>query len=203
MLSATNDRLQSRIAEINRQDAILREYIREMKEILLDKSVAIEARRPSSEARGVARALTLTALSQLSGPDSSRRSLIFQFLYDADFSILGRMGRQGRPAVLRNYNLSRTTMILAKLRGADLRSANLSEADLRGADLREAALMEANLVGADLRRTNFRGADLSGADLRGADLKGAYMEGIKSTQATSWPSKEVRESALHLPEQVK
>ena len=154
ILGTLNSNRQDEIAQANQKDAVIREYIKEMKGMLLDKTVAKEAKQPGSEANGVARALTLTALTQLKGEGPARRTLVFQFLRESNFPILaGSEKVQG--ANLAGYDLS----------GADLSRANLYEAYLSGADLSGANLGRANLSEANLVR-----ADLSGADLCKANL---------------------------------
>ncbi len=91
ILGTINSSEQNKIASINQKDGVVREYIKEMKTILLDKKLATEARRPGSEAHSVARALTLTALAQLQGEDPIRRSLVFQFLAESKFPVLGKL----------------------------------------------------------------------------------------------------------------
>jgi hypothetical protein len=144
-LGTLNSNRQNEIAQANQKDAVIREYIKEMKGMLLDKTVAKEAKQPGSEANGVARALTLTALTQLKGEGPARRTLVFQFLRESNFPILaGSEKVQG-----------------ANLVGYDLSEANLIEANLFGANLRRANLIRANLWGA-----NLRGANLSGAKFK-------------------------------------
>ena len=136
-LGTLNSNRQNEIAQANQKDAVIREYIKEMKGMLLDKTVAKEAKQPGSEANGVARALTLTALTQLKGEGPARRTLVFQFLRESNFPILaGSEKVQG-----------------ANLAGYDLSGANLSEADLSGANLSEADLSWANLSGAKFEDT--------------------------------------------------
>ena len=168
-LGTLNSNRQNEIAQANQKDAVIRDYIKEMKGMLLDKAVAKEAKQPGSEANGVARALTLTALTQLKGEGPARRTLVFQFLRESNFPILaGSEKVQG--ANLAGYDLSE-----ANLRGADLSGADLSKANLRGADLIGANLIRANLIGADLSGANLIGADLSGANLSEADLSEADL----------------------------
>ena len=136
-LGTLNSNRQNEIAQANQKDAVIREYIKEMKGMLLDKTVAKEAKQPGSEANGVARALTLTALTQLKGEGPARRTLVFQFLRESNFPILaGSEKVQG-----------------ANLAGYDLSEANLSEANLRGANLSGADLGGANLGGAEFKDT--------------------------------------------------
>ncbi|MFZ9752524.1 MAG: pentapeptide repeat-containing protein [Cyanobium sp.] len=172
VLGTLSSNRQNDIAQENQKDAVVREYIKEMKGMLLDKAVAKEAKQPGSEANGVARALTLAALTQLKGEGTARRTLVFQFLRESNFQILaGSEKVQG--ANLAGYDLS----------GSDLRGASLGEANLSKAHLSEANLSKANLRGADLSSADLRGADLSLADLRGADLRFADLKGAQLGRA--------------------
>jgi len=184
VLGTLNSNRQDEIAQANQKDAVIREYIKEMKGMLLDKTVAKEAKQPGSEANGVARALTLTALTQLKGEGPARRTLVFQFLRESNFPILaGSEKVQGANLAgydLSGADLSRANLYEAYLSGADLSGANLgranlSEANLGRADLSGADLGKANLYEANLYEANLSGADLSGADLDGADLSGANL----------------------------
>jgi uncharacterized protein YjbI with pentapeptide repeats len=190
-LGTINSNRQNEIAQANQKDAVVREYIKEMKGMLLDKAVADEAKKPGSGANGVARALTLTALTQLKGDGPERRSLVFQFLRESNFPILAGSDKQ-RGANLSAYDLSWANLSGADLIGADLIGANLSGAYLSGADLSvanlsvaylsSAFLSSANLSRAELIRANLSGANLSGANLSratliGANLSGAYLFG--------------------------
>jgi len=186
LLGTLNSNRQNEIAQANQKDAVIREYIKEMKGMLLDKTVAKEAKQPGSEANGVARALTLTALTQLKGEGPARRTLVFQFLRESNFPILAG-SEKVKGANLAGYDLSEADLSEADLSEADLFEANLSEAnlfkanligaDLSAANLSEAILSLANLSGANLRWANLRGADLRLADLRGADLSEANLRG--------------------------
>ena len=174
-LGTLNSNRQNEIAQANQKDAVIREYIKEMKGMLLDKTVAKEAKQPGSEANGVARALTLTALTQLKGEGPARRTLVFQFLRESNFPILaGSEVVQG--ANLAGYDLSGADLSEASLGRANLSGADLSEANLGRANLSEANLGKADLSGADLGRANLSGASLRGADLSGADLSGADLD---------------------------
>ena len=167
-LSSTNESRQIEIAQSNQKDAVIREYIKEMKGMLLDKKVAREAMRPSSQANGVARALTLAALAQLKGEDPERRSLVFQFLRESNFPILAGSGKI-RGANLSNYDL----------RGTDLYQVNLSHALLVSSDLRKIDLINANLHGASLNFAKLGGAFLGGTDLSYANLWRADVSGAR------------------------
>ena len=182
-LGTLNSNRQNEIAQANQKDAVIRDYIKEMKGMLLDKAVAKEAKQPGSEANGVARALTLTALTQLKGEGPARRTLVFQFLRESNFPILaGSEVVQGANLAgydLSGADLSEASLGRANLRGAIFDGANLSGASLGRANIRGAYLVEANLRGANLRGADLRGADLSGANLSEADLSGANLRGAK------------------------
>lgn len=189
---------QNKIAQDSQHDSIVREYIKEMKGILMDKSIAIVAREQGSVEHGVARALTLTAISQLKNADPDRKSLIFLFLRDADFPVLGsndfadETTNSGTSYDVRDEWRNRANLMFVdlhgvilsgtNLRGANLRNANLSNAWIRGADLSGSKLIEAELNGARLMQakllnTDLRGSILINADLRQADIRGARLRG--------------------------
>lgn len=178
-LGTLNSNRQNEIAQTNQKDAVIREYIKEMKGMLLDTKIVREAKRPGSEANGVARALTLTALTQLKGEEPEWRSLVFQFLRDSDFPILA--GSDQKPGAylfgydLREANIRQNNLGNANLWDADLRMANLWDANLSGALLISADLRQANLRKSDLRKAMLIRADLSRADLSRADLSVANL----------------------------
>ncbi len=205
MQRATRDSIESqnKIAENNQYDSIIREYIKEMKGILMDKSIATKAKQQGSVEHGVARALTLTAISQLKRADPDRKSLIFLFLRDANFPVLGsnypvgKAPRKGNGYDVKDEWRDRANLMFTDLHGvilsgsnlrrANLRNANLSEAWIRGADLsgskligaelKDARLMQSKLLNTDLRGSILFRADLRQADIRGARLRGADLRG--------------------------
>jgi uncharacterized protein YjbI with pentapeptide repeats len=227
LLGTLNSNRQNEIAQANQKDAVIREYIKEMKGMLLDKTVAKEAKQPGSEANGVARALTLTALTQLKGEGPARRTLVFQFLRESNFPILaGSEKVQGANLVgydlseanlseanlrranlfganlmranLMRANLIRANLWRANLRGAKLIRAKLSGANLIRANLSGANLIRANLSGADLSGANLSGANLWGANLRGADLSGANLSGAKFKD-TICPDRKKTDTGCSIP----
>jgi hypothetical protein len=172
-------------ASEERKDLVLREYLKEMKTILLDSRTAIEARKPGSSAYLIARAFTLTTLAQLqgSGPLApQRRSLVFQFLREAKAPILVGADFAG-------YDLSGTNLIEANLSGANLMKTNLSGANLYKSNLSGAILIRANLsrthLGkANLSRAILANANLNEANLFMANLSGASLLGVNLSETT-------------------
>ena len=201
-LGTLNSNRQNEIAQANQKDAVIRDYIKEMKGMLLDKAVAKEAKQPGSEANGVARALTLTALTQLKGEGPARRTLVFQFLRESNFPILAGSVKV-RGANLAGYDLSEANLSGAKLNKANLNKADLSGANLIGADLSGANLIGANLSGAylsdaDLSGSDLYNANLSGADLNKANLSGAYLSGTKFKD-TICPDRKKTDTGCSIP----
>jgi uncharacterized protein YjbI with pentapeptide repeats len=92
-----------------------------------------------------------------------------------------------RGAFLSGADLFAADLAAADLRGADLGEAHLGSADLSGADLSRANLLGADLSWADLKGANLRGADLKRADLRGARLQGADLTNAIYDRYTLWP----------------
>jgi len=145
---------------------VLQAYVESIKSLLLDKEQPLVASNPSTVSQGIARALTLAALTQLDSKKGSiqdrvgvnvKKSLAINFLLDS--------GLNSKPGMI--FSLS----------GANLSGADISGADLRGADLSGADLSMTDLRGTDLRGTDLRGADLSFANLSGADLSEAFVIG--------------------------
>lgn len=212
-LGTINDARQNAIAQKNREaevkradnsqkDAVIREYIKEMKGMLLNKAVAKEAKQPGSEANGVARALTLTALAQLKGEDPERLNLVFQFLNESNFPIFAG-SKDGIRAGM-NIRSVRTNLI-----GYDLRGVDFSQADLSWAFLVRSKLNGANLSGANLRGTYLWSSNLSGADLSranalsGASLSGANLDEVRWDKNTKWPDKSAFKNAKNIPHELK
>jgi hypothetical protein len=189
---------QENIAREQREGEVVTNFIKEMQPLLVDKGLRSSA--PGSEVRGIARGLTLAALSQVK--DSQRKRLVVKFLLDSGLNIkpgnlISLSEANLYMANLYRANLSKADLSEADLIGAYLFGANLSGADLSRADLSR-ALIRANLSGADLREAFLWSADLSGADLRGTNF-----EGVRWDEKTSWPSVDNFEGAKNIPPALK
>jgi Pentapeptide repeats (8 copies) len=133
MVSEQQHQTDLQLAEEHQQEEALQAYLDRMSELLLEKN--LRTAQPGNSVCEVARARTLTTLSQLG---RSRKSVVLQFLHESHLIDVDH------PVV-------------------DLHGADLSDADLQGADLREACLSGTNLAGANLMGTNLSGARLTGA----------------------------------------
>lgn len=195
---------QETIARQQREGEVVTNFIKGMQPLLVDEGLRSSV--SDSEVRGVARGLTLAALSQVK--DSGRKRLIIRFLLDSGLNnkpgnlislteadLYGADLSGARPSWA---NLIGAKLSWANLIGAKLSWANLSEADLKGADLRGADLSGAKLSGARLI-----GADLRGAELSEADLRGANLEDVKWDEQTIWPSRVSFEGVINIPEPLK
>ncbi|WDE08300.1 pentapeptide repeat-containing protein [Thalassomonas viridans] len=175
-------------------------YLDKMSNLLLVHGLKTSARR--DEVRSLARARTLTVLSQL---DGRRKGYLLRFLYEAglvsarspvvvlgggilgesavDETVLSRADLTG--AMLSRVFLSGAYLTRVHLIGADLQGSNLDKANLVGADLRDTDLTGASLKEAKLASADLRGAVLTHADLSGANLRAAKVSPDQLAQAGS------------------
>ncbi|WP_281558885.1 pentapeptide repeat-containing protein [Thalassomonas sp. RHCl1] len=195
------------VAREQARENALQMYLDKMSNLLLAHGLKTSGRR--DEVRSLARARTLTVLSQL---DGRRKGYLLRFLYEAglisaaapvitlgggifgeasvDETVLSRADLSG--AVLSRVFLSegyltRVHLIAADLHGSLLNKTNLVGADLRDADLSHASLKGAKLVNADLRGANLEGADLSKANLRAAKVTAEQLSRAKSLAGATLP----------------
>jgi uncharacterized protein YjbI with pentapeptide repeats len=98
-------------------------------------------------------------------------------------SLLLRASELARAEIQHKKDFTRTDLIGASLKAADLRGANLREACLIAADLRDADLRMADFIAADLRDTDLRGADLTGSIF----LIQSQLDAAKGDNATKLP----------------
>jgi uncharacterized protein YjbI with pentapeptide repeats len=192
-----------RIADKDRQDDILQSYLDQMGQQLLDKDRPLRQSELGDEVQTLARARTLTTLSQL---DGVRKGTVMRFLLEAglimidpqdspeetQYPTIRLLEADLREVVMTTYDWRGIDMTAAWLTGADLSICDLSGAtlagaslsnsylsgtDLRGADLNSAYLKDAFLNGADLTDASLFHADLTNANLSRADLTGADLIG--------------------------
>lgn len=160
------------VADDRSRQLVLKDYLDQMTNLLLDNAWPREEEKPGEESKGiiaVARARTLAVLREL---DGKRKGALVQFLIESraiNFISLSKADLQG--AHLENTDLSN-----ADLRGADLRNANLSSANLSSADLKNAICVGTILIDANLSDAFLCGTDLTHADLEVADLPRANLD---------------------------
>lgn len=219
--SAQQHQTDLQIATDQQQETALQNYLDRMSDLLLNDN--LRTSKPGDEVREVARARTLTVLSQLSG---TRKSKVVHFLYEAGL-ILDNAVVDLSSADLSNIDLSSANLGLTNLSGANLSKvtqvkrmndpnsiiflddADLSDADLSGADLESAHLSlisGANLSDAFLQGAHLRGADLTGislynahlwrADLTNAELSHAYLSDADLSSANLTGTKGVTNEQL-------
>ncbi len=88
-------------------------------------------------------------------------------------------------AILRGVRFTRTSLVGARLCGADLTHADMGETDLSRADLTAARLVGTDLTGARLVSSVLRDADMPRARLGQGNLDGADLAGAKGVPAVS------------------
>lgn len=217
------------VAKTQKETDVVTAYIKDMQFLILDRGLNFST--PHAEVRGVARGLTLAALSQVENPD--RKGIIIRFLLDSglnnipgnlfslreadlrvsDLSDVNLSGADLREAKLSDADLSNSKFIKTNFSNAILSDAELYSADLRGADLTGAVLIEAKLGRGKLQGANFFGADLSGAflsmanlsgaNLRDVELNGTDLEEVKWDDKTTWPSRDRFQGAKNIPEALR
>lgn len=182
-----------KLAANKQGEDLLQAYIDRISDLMLTHNLcASDPLNPEKEVRSIARARTLTTLSQL---DNKRKKSVLQFLCESNLiqndqeciislSDADLKGADLRFSRLRGTNLCRTNLRNAKLNNAVLHVANLRLAILHNADLLQANLLGASLKGADLSGANLSGANLSGTNLHAANLHAAKLQGIKWLGAT-------------------
>ncbi|HEX8917117.1 MAG TPA: pentapeptide repeat-containing protein [Chloroflexota bacterium] len=167
------------------RDTVLTGYFSELSDLILKDKLGPGA---NDGVRAIARARTLTALTQLTG-SPPRQSNVVRFLSESDLipvvdlSIVNLQG-----VSLEGFNLScprppRNQRYCADLSYAWLNHTNLkydhlAYANLSFAHLSHAGLLHANLSESRLRHADLSYADLSHANLTDADLSGATIGGV-------------------------
>lgn len=135
--------------------------------------------------RRIVRARTLAILKLL---DNHEKSMLVQFLYDADLIV--SQGERGMSALialngadLRGIDCSQVQMDDLCIVSAFLNNANFSGSFLYRANFSACDLIQADFSNAILDEVNFLMADLTGANLRGASLRGATISDEQLAQA--------------------
>jgi hypothetical protein len=168
----------NRYTQHRAQEGALQAYLDQMSDMLIPNKErpSLYKARPGDSLSSMARARTLTVLTQLSG---DRKASVLKFLYEA--TLIGKDSSGEHPVrpvvLLSGADLQDVNLSGAILGGADLSYTDLSDANLFLSCLRNADLSWANLSGARLRHAFLEGANLSYATVRGADLSGARLEG--------------------------
>jgi uncharacterized protein YjbI with pentapeptide repeats len=175
-------------------DAVLSSAIKDLQPLLIDKDLKNSTH--GSAVMGVAKALTLSALSRIN--DGQKKGFLIRFLVDAGLNSkpgnlismnmadlngasLGGVNLAAadlRGAYLKGANLVGTMLAAADLRYAKLDRAAIDSADLRAVSLQKASLQKATLVSADIRHGKLDGSILNSVDLTGADLRMSNMARI-------------------------
>lgn len=177
----------------NQQASALEAYLDKMSDLLLKED--LRNSKPDAEVRKIARARTLTVVSQLNG---IRKGSLLKFLYeaelirkdnciinlaDADFSGAELESANLRGANLHGINFDSANLFHADLSNADLSNAVLYSATLNTGFLCDTDLRDASLVDANLAYTHFENANLSDANLTSAELIEAKFQDAILTNA--------------------
>ena len=164
--NASARRSDRKIAADRLREIALQAYFTSITELLLEKG--LRSSQPGDEVRALARARTVTLLTQV---DAHRKLRVVQFLCESQLiTIVDLYG-----ADLQEVNLAHASLSGANLIGANLSRADLSEANVSGADLSKANVSEAQLHKTDLSKARLHGTRLMNANLKGAYLSAADL----------------------------
>lgn len=175
--------IQLNVEDQRAKESALQLYLDRMTALLLERHLRTSDR--NDEVRSVARARTLTVLSQL---DGKRKGYLLRFLYESGLISVSNPIITLGGGILGETTVNETVLSRADLTGAELSRVFLTEGYLTrvhliGADLHGSHLDKANLIAADLREANMTGASLKGTKLFGADLRGAKLNGANLSEA--------------------
>jgi uncharacterized protein YjbI with pentapeptide repeats len=192
-IAEQNNKQQQQLALDKQKDEVLRNYIEDMKGLLLDKDhPLLKSKNNDDVSRTIARTLTITTLNQLTSEQENqkdtqgrnhRKALVLRFLSESQL-----INNEAAPSGLSIVILGGSTLEGANFSGASLSGANLEDDNLNGVNLRKsdlshAILFTADLSGAKLAGANFSDAALNSAKLFNADLTGANLARAKLIDA--------------------
>lgn len=174
------------IADQAEKDKVLRDYISKMTELMLQRQLS--SPKNSSEVSVVARALTITTLSQLASQvpfeKSKRKGVVAQLLVE------GKLINRNKPKIIvsgADFSWSEisvgSTADMVDLSMANFDSAYIRGsfimADFHGSSFVNATIYGANLEAAELASARFEKTNLIATRLRGANLAYANLEGAR------------------------
>lgn len=180
------------------QQATLNTYLADMKDLIFNHGLATS--QPGDPVRSLARAETLSTLTQL---DGKRKGVVITFLlyaglltYDhttgkraivplahADLSSVDLWNQGGEPIDLAGENFTNANLGASFFEYSALFIDTFTNANLSGAHLHGALLFEDDFGGADLSGADLSDTDLTNAYLVGANLSNANLKGAKVTTA--------------------
>lgn len=174
LLNESQQKRQRETEQNKQNQSTLDSYFDRMTELLLKEK--LKESPVDSEARALARTLSLTALRNL---DGKRKGQVIQFLYESKLIFTGK----GKTIVylemadLTEADLSGLHLENVHLNTCNLRKANFKGAWLKGANLNMSKLQEADLSDVPLDYGSLDMAILIGANLEGAMLWGTSCAG--------------------------
>lgn len=182
ILNQASQQTQLEIETDRQRQTALEAYFDHITNLLLEKKLREDTDKTP---RIIARTRTLAILKNL---DSSRKSQLLQFLYEAGLiskePIINLTG-----AEIRDANLNAARLMGAELQGVNLSKTLAREANLEGANFWGSNLTEADLTGANLNGANFEFAISKGAKFQNIDLRTTKLKGIDLTKANLTGSK--------------
>lgn len=185
-LSWLNNAFQQKLADNRQRDAVVTQYIQNMKELLLDKDRPLRESKENDVSRDVARIFTTTTLQQLTSDEdkngqNKQKASVLLFLslsnlIKKECSLNGFLkGKVKEKCGKEKFRLESPIVMLG--------SAALGDMDFSGADLKEGYLNEANLSNVNLSNANLTGAYLNMANLTATRLDNANLKNAQLINA--------------------
>lgn len=184
------EQIQEKIADKRLHEQIWENYLKEIKDILVDGKNINSSAPDRFDYLDLIRANTLSVSIRLED-NRILKGLLVQFLYDTELIKCGETDCV-QTVSLAKVNLENAQLIGANLKNANLSGANLNHAQMKNSELMDTDLSYATLVGAQLRNANLNqanlsfvrlnNADLSNADLSQANLTNTNLSGAKLTE---------------------
>lgn len=157
---------QQKLDASKQRDAMFTQYLQKMTELLQDKDHPLRESKENDVRRDIARALTKTALQQLTSGEEDKKGQNTHKASVLSFLSLSDLIKTPNPIVMLGS---------AALGDIDFSGANLPEGYLQKAHLSSVNLSNANLTGAYLGNANLSATRLDNANLKNAQLDGAYL----------------------------
>jgi uncharacterized protein YjbI with pentapeptide repeats len=195
-LTIQRDKTAFNLAVNTQREDRLQAYLDKMSELLLTGKLRKSGL--NDEARYIARARTLTVLSQLDG-DGERKKTVLQFLYESnlikksvdsdivslegadlsggDYSLLTLQNANLHKVFMVNVTLDEVDLSGTDISNADLSDSNFANSNLSCSNLRETYIQDARLENVDLHNADISHANLTGSDLTNANISGANLNG--------------------------
>lgn len=179
-IANANRRQDLDIANKNRQHEIMSEYLKNMKELIVDEQLFEGSSEQYKQMASMARAMTLNVARQIETPEG--KGQLLKFLYEADLIGRCQLSQEAKPIQCEEPVFSLTGVKLDALT-LDNPMIPLARINLEGAKLGQANMPGVTLIMAEMNQATLKGAILSGSDLSDSKMENVILENADLTGA--------------------